>query len=99
MTEVNGPDVQNSAEAVTTGWTARVAGCGSALPERTMTNHELATMVDTSDEWIAQRTGIKERRIAAEGENTSDLATRAALAALEQAGIRGSDVALIVLAT
>jgi 3-oxoacyl-[acyl-carrier-protein] synthase-3 len=64
-----------------------------------MTNHELATMVDTSDEWIAQRTGIKERRIAADGENTSDLATRAALAALKQAGISGADVDLIVLAT
>jgi 3-oxoacyl-[acyl-carrier-protein] synthase-3 len=64
-----------------------------------MTNHELATMVDTSDEWIAQRTGIKERRIAADGENTSDLATRAALVALKQAGMSGSDVDLIVLAT
>ncbi|GAB7522758.1 beta-ketoacyl-ACP synthase III [Paraburkholderia sp. 2C] len=99
MTEVTGPDIRNSVEAVTTKWTARVAGCGSALPERRMTNHELATMVDTSDEWIVQRTGIKERRIAAEGENTSDLATRAARAALEQAGIRGADVDLIVLAT
>jgi 3-oxoacyl-[acyl-carrier-protein] synthase III len=99
MTEVTGPDARNSADNVTTTWTARVAGCGSALPERRMTNHELATMVDTSDEWIAQRTGIKERRIAAEGENTSDLATRATLAALEQAGLRGSDVDLIVLAT
>jgi 3-oxoacyl-[acyl-carrier-protein] synthase III len=105
MTEVTGHDVRNSAADVTaaaaaaTGWTARVAGCGSALPARTMTNHELATMVDTSDEWIAQRTGIKERRIAADGENTSDLATRAALAALEQAGISGADVDLIVLAT
>jgi 3-oxoacyl-[acyl-carrier-protein] synthase III len=82
-----------------TGWTSRVAGCGSALPERRLTNHELAAMVDTSDEWIAQRTGIKERRIAAEGENTSDLATGAARAALKQAGIPGSDVDLIVLAT
>jgi 3-oxoacyl-[acyl-carrier-protein] synthase III len=99
MTEVTGPDARNAADNVTTTWTARVAGCGSALPERRMTNHELATMVDTSDEWIAQRTGIKERRIAAEGENTSDLATRATLAALEQAGLRGSDVDLIVLAT
>jgi 3-oxoacyl-[acyl-carrier-protein] synthase III len=64
-----------------------------------MTNHELAAMVDTSDEWIAQRTGIKERRIAAQGECTSDLATGAAAAALKQAGIPGSEVDLVVLAT
>ncbi|WP_460909014.1 beta-ketoacyl-ACP synthase III [Paraburkholderia jirisanensis] len=83
----------------TTGWSARVAGCGSALPERRMTNHELAQMVDTSDEWITQRTGIKERRIAAEGENTSDLAIRAASSALKQAGLSGADVDIIVLAT
>ncbi|APR38761.1 beta-ketoacyl-ACP synthase III [Paraburkholderia sp. SOS3] len=98
-TEVTGPDSRSPAETLATGWASRVAGCGSALPERRMTNHELATMVDTSDEWITQRTGIKERRIAADGENTSDLATRAALSALKQAGIRGSDVDLIVLAT
>jgi len=64
-----------------------------------MTNHELAKMVDTSDEWITQRTGIKERRIAAEGENTSDLAIRAASSALKQAGLSGADVDVIVLAT
>ncbi|MFC0397492.1 beta-ketoacyl-ACP synthase III [Paraburkholderia rhizosphaerae] len=56
-------------------------------------------MVDTSDEWIAQRTGIKERRIAADGENTSDLAIRASTAALKHAGLSGSDVDLVVLAT
>jgi 3-oxoacyl-[acyl-carrier-protein] synthase-3 len=64
-----------------------------------MTNHELAGMVDTSDEWITQRTGIKERRIAAEGENTSDLAIRAASSALERAGVSGAEVDVIVLAT
>lgn len=80
-------------------WMSRVVGCGSALPERRMTNLDIARMVDTTDEWITQRTGIKERRIAARGENTSDLAIGAANAALKQAGIRGADVDLIVLAT
>ncbi|WP_027816098.1 beta-ketoacyl-ACP synthase III [Paraburkholderia bannensis] len=80
-------------------WISRVVGCGSALPERRMTNLDIARMVDTTDDWIVQRTGIKERRIAARGELTSDLATGAANAALKQAGIRGADVDLIVLAT
>ena len=59
-----------------------VLGCGSYLPSRILTNHELASKVDTSDEWIVQRTGIHERRIAAPGEWTSHLATHAARAAL-----------------
>ncbi|WP_322070232.1 beta-ketoacyl-ACP synthase III [Paraburkholderia bannensis] len=80
-------------------WISRVVGCGSALPERRMTNLDIARMVDTTDDWIVQRTGIKERRIAARGELTSDLAIGAANAALKQAGIRGADVDLIVLAT
>jgi 3-oxoacyl-[acyl-carrier-protein] synthase III len=80
-------------------WMSRVVGCGSALPERRMTNLDIARMVDTSDEWITQRTGIKERRIAARGENTSDLAIGAATAALKQAEIHGAEVDLIVLAT
>ncbi|KWE36680.1 3-oxoacyl-ACP synthase [Burkholderia territorii] len=78
---------------------SRVVGCGAALPERRMTNHDIASMVDTTDEWIVQRTGINERRIAAAGEQTSDLAIGAAKAALTHAGIRGADVDLIVLAT
>ncbi|OXI64894.1 3-oxoacyl-ACP synthase [Burkholderia sp. AU28863] len=78
---------------------SRVVGCGSALPEQRMTNHDIARRVDTSDEWITQRTGIKERRIAASGEHTSDFAIGAAKAALKQAGIGGADVDLIVLAT
>jgi len=61
-------------------------GCGRYLPEKILTNDELATMVDTSNEWIVQRTGITARHIAAEGETTSDLGTKAALAALENAG-------------
>jgi 3-oxoacyl-[acyl-carrier-protein] synthase-3 len=76
-----------------------VAGCGGYLPSRIVTNAELAARIDTSDAWITQRTGIRERRIAAEGELTSDLAIKAAQAALENAGMGGNDVDLIVLAT
>ena len=76
-----------------------VAGCGSYLPERVVTNGELAERVDTSDEWIVARTGIRQRHIAAEGEVTSDLAFLAAERALEHAGIPASDLDLLVLAT
>jgi 3-oxoacyl-[acyl-carrier-protein] synthase-3 len=76
-----------------------VRGCGSYLPERVLTNAELAGMVDTSDEWIVQRTGIRERRIAAEGETTSSLGLAAAKAALEDAGLTPADIDLIVCAT
>ncbi len=76
-----------------------VAGCGAYLPERIVTNQELSEKLDTSDEWIRQRTGICERRIAADGELTSDLALNAARAALEHAGVDASDIDLIVLAT
>ena len=76
-----------------------VLGCGSYLPERTLTNAELAAKVDTSDEWIVQRTGIRERHIAAEGEFTSHLAIHAAKAALANAGIDAQSIDLIVLAT
>jgi 3-oxoacyl-[acyl-carrier-protein] synthase-3 len=76
-----------------------VLGCGAYLPERVMTNAELATRVDTSDEWIVQRTGIRERRIAAEGELTSDLGIAAARAALAHAGLDAQAIDLIVLAT
>jgi 3-oxoacyl-[acyl-carrier-protein] synthase III len=76
-----------------------VLGCGSYLPQRVLTNAELATKVDTSDEWIVQRTGIRERHIAAEGEFTSHLAIRAAKAALAHAGIDAHSIDLIVLAT
>src|SRR5271155_5231381 len=78
---------------------SQVAGCGAYLPERIITNRELAQRLDTSDEWIRQRTGIGERRIAADGELTSDLAVAAARRALERAGMSGSDLDLIVLAT
>ena len=78
---------------------ARVIGCGGYLPDRVVSNDELAKTVETSDEWIRQRTGIGERRIAGEGEKTSDLAVKASQKALEAAGISGSDLDLIVLAT
>src|SRR6516162_6708274 len=78
---------------------SQVAGCGAYLPERIITNHELASRLDTSDEWIRQRTGIGERRVAAPGELTSDLAVRAAERALSSAGMSGDDLDLLVLAT
>jgi 3-oxoacyl-[acyl-carrier-protein] synthase-3 len=76
-----------------------VLGCGSYLPQKVLTNAELAARVDTSDEWITQRTGIKQRHIAADGEFTSHLAINAAKAALENAGIDAQSIDLIVLAT
>ena len=76
-----------------------VIGCGSYLPDRIVTNEELARRVDTSDEWIRKRTGIRERRIAADEEKTSDLAINAAQEALRAAGIGPNDIDLIVLAT
>jgi 3-oxoacyl-[acyl-carrier-protein] synthase-3 len=76
-----------------------VRGVGSYLPARVMTNAELSTLVDTSDEWIVQRSGIRERHIAAEGETTSDLGLAAARAALAAAGMDAQDIDLIVLAT
>jgi 3-oxoacyl-[acyl-carrier-protein] synthase-3 len=76
-----------------------LCGIGSYLPEKILTNEELASMVDTSDEWIVQRTGIHERRVAAEGECTSDLAIKAAQGALADAGFDASDIDLVVLAT
>jgi len=76
-----------------------VLGHGAYLPERILTNAELAKMVDTSDEWIVQRTGIKQRHIAAEGEFTSHLGLKAAQAAIANAGIDAQSIDLIVLAT
>ena len=76
-----------------------IMGTGSALPRRCVTNAEMATMVDTSDEWIVERTGIRQRYVAGEGETTSTLATDAARAALAMAGIEATDVDLIILAT
>src|SRR6185312_5372434 len=76
-----------------------VLGCGSYLPKQILTNAELAAKVDTSDEWIVQRTGIRQRHIAADGEFTSHLAIQAAQAALANAGVDAQSIDLIVLAT
>lgn len=76
-----------------------IKGCGGYLPERIVTNDEIAKMVDTSDSWITSRTGIKERRIAAEGELTSTMGAIAARAALDDAGMVPEDIDLIILAT
>jgi len=76
-----------------------IIGTGSYVPEKILTNEELSRMVDTSDEWIITRTGIKERRIAAKDEQTSDMATKAALRAIEQAKISPKDINLILVAT
>lgn len=74
-------------------------GTGSALPKRAVSNAEMAQMVDTSDEWIVERTGIRNRHFAGEGENTATLATDAARQALTAAGLEAKDIGLIVLAT
>lgn len=74
-------------------------GFGSAVPERVVTNSDLEKMVETSDDWIVTRTGIKERRIAGEGEASSDLGVKAARAALERAGVRADEIDLLVVAT
>lgn len=76
-----------------------VLGCGSYLPEKFLTNEELASMVDTSDDWIVQRTGIRKRHIASEGEFTSHLAVKAARRALDNAGFEAKDIDVIILAT
>src|SRR5258708_8540439 len=76
-----------------------ILGCGSALPARVLSNAELAATVDTSDEWIVQRTGIRQRHIAADGELTSDLAIQAAKGALANAHVDPQTIDLIVLGT
>lgn len=76
-----------------------IRGCGGYLPTRVLTNDDLAKLVDTSDRWITERTGIKERRIAAKDEFTSDLAAKAALRAMKAAGVTGEQIDLIIVAT
>jgi len=78
---------------------ARIAGTGSYLPEKILTNDDLAQFVDTSDEWIQTRTGIRQRHVAAEGETTCDLAYQAALRALDAAGVAASELDLIIVGT
>ena len=78
---------------------SQVIGCGGYLPANVVTNDELARRIDTSDEWITERTGIKQRHIAAEGQLTSDLAREAAVKAMDYAGIKASDIDLVVVGT
>src|SRR3954471_8864075 len=78
---------------------AILAGTGSSVPEKRLTNDDLSKMVETNDEWITQRTGIKERRIAGEGETTATLGTAAARRAIESAGLVPTDIELIIVAT
>lgn len=78
---------------------AKITGTGSSVPEKVLSNCELERLVETSDEWITTRTGIRERRIAAEGEFTSTFATRAAENALKMAGVQADEIDLIVVAT
>jgi 3-oxoacyl-[acyl-carrier-protein] synthase-3 len=81
------------------GFRVSVTGMGAFVPERVMTNDELSQLVDTSDEWIVERTGIRERRLAAPDQALSDLALPAAHQALEQAGLSGKDIDLLIVAT
>src|SRR3546814_9226818 len=76
-----------------------VTGCGAYLPAQIVTNADLAKRIDTTDEWIRQRTGIHQRHVAADGEMTSDLGTAAAREAMAQAGVRPGDIDLIDCAT
>src|SRR5687768_17148015 len=76
-----------------------VAGWGAYAPERALTNHDLAEFLDTDDAWVVERTGIRERRIAAEGETTSSMAVAAGNAAIKDAGITPDDVDLLIVAT
>lgn len=78
---------------------SRIAGTGSYLPEKVLTNQDLESMVDTTDQWITDRTGIKKRHIAADDETTTDLAYQAALKAIDAAGIENNDIDLIIVAT
>lgn len=78
---------------------SRIAGTGSYLPEKVLTNHDLESMVETTDQWITDRTGIKKRHIAADDETTTDLAYQAAIKAIEAAGISNNDIDLIIVAT
>ncbi|MGB8226797.1 MAG: beta-ketoacyl-ACP synthase III [Sedimentisphaerales bacterium] len=83
----------------TCAFRAVIAGTGSCVPEKQLTNEDLTKMVDTNDEWITTRTGIKVRRIAAENETTASLSTQAAKKALQQAGISAEDIEMIIVAT
>ena len=78
---------------------SRIVGTGSYLPEKVLSNHDLEKMVETNDQWIQDRTGIKKRHIVADNETTTDLAFNAAERAIEAAGIDNDDIDLIIVAT
>src|SRR5580692_7898278 len=81
------------------GRTCSITGIGSYVPEKILTNADLEKMVETSDEWITTRTGIKERRVAAKDEFTSDMAACAAQRAMKMAGVIGEQIDLVIVAT
>ena len=78
---------------------SQIVGTGSYVPQKVLTNHDLEKLVETSDQWIVERTGIRERRVAADGETTSDMAVAASRRALEMAGLRPEDLDLIIVGT
>ncbi|MEY4730958.1 MAG: hypothetical protein RL020_2116, partial [Pseudomonadota bacterium] len=78
---------------------SKITGTGSYLPKKCLTNKEMEKLVDTSDEWIVSRTGIKQRYIAADDQNASDLAYEASLQAIKAAGVKAEDIDLIIVAT
>src|SRR5690348_7191964 len=80
-------------------YSAIIAGTGSHVPEKRLTNDDLARMVDTSDDWITQRTGIKERRIAGSGETTATMASHAATKAMKAAGVEAKDIGMVICGT
>ena len=90
---------RSSPPSAKTQRTVSIIGTGSYVPEKILTNEDLSRMVDTSDEWITTRTGIKQRRIAAKDEHTSDMAAKAALKTIEQAKISPAEIDLILVAT
>src|SRR5437899_9417448 len=90
---------RSSPHSAKTQRTVSIIGTGSYVPDKILTNEDLSRMVNTTDEWITTRTGIKERRIAAKDEHTSDMAAKAALKALEQAKISPKEIDLIIVAT
>src|SRR6476660_6065213 len=78
---------------------AKIVGTGAGVPERLLTNADLEKIVETSDEWITSRTGIKERHIVSEGQKFSDLATEAGRKALEDAGVKATDIDMVLVGT
>jgi 3-oxoacyl-[acyl-carrier-protein] synthase III len=90
---------RSSPHSAKTQRTVSIIGTGSYVPDKVLSNEDLSKLVDTSDEWITTRTGIKERRVAAKDEQTSDMATKAALKAMEQANVSAADIDMILVAT